>query len=229
MKFGLIADCPVQPGDFDCYESIYGREEAVIMGKATQRKTPTIALDRLIKEFCLDDRRVALFADIMFVSGHAFLMSVSSTLGLTIVHRLKAATGLAILHAIRNTVAVYASEGYTVAAICFDGESGMSKVRDDIQQLSIRLNISAAGQHVPQAENKIRQIKDKARAMAADLTYAVPPQQLFQSSSRQQYVCSTLCLTEQESPTLQPDRSFWGVRSASRPTCECNSETSPMW
>ena len=55
-----------------------------------------------------------------------------------------------------------------------DGEKGLISLQTYLQGQGIRVNPSGAGQHVPVVERKIRQIKERVRAVVNTLPYTVP-------------------------------------------------------
>ena len=99
---------------------------------------------------------------------------MSDVLGLVLINHLKSRTAESLQGALNNQLNIYRGEGFTVRVIHTDGEKGVIALTDYLNSIGIRVNPHGAGQHVPIVENKIRQIKERARAIFTTLPYELP-------------------------------------------------------
>lgn len=116
-----------------------------------------------------------MMVDIMFVEGDPYLVSVSKPLGLTLINHLKGSrTAATLMSAISNQLNRYTSQGFVVNTILTDGEGGLIALESYLNSEGISVNPAGPGQHVPVVENKIRQIKERCRAIINTLPYTLP-------------------------------------------------------
>lgn len=76
--------------------------------------------------------------------------------------------------AYESIIARHKSERWDVKTVVFDGESAIKAITQEFNQRGIRVDVTCPGQHVSIAENKIRQIKDRARSIINSLHYRMP-------------------------------------------------------
>jgi hypothetical protein len=82
---GAIVNCPVTAKDVARANNIFGPDLASVRGKTRKGKIKVPPVEFLPREISSD---LVLNTDIMFVNSNAFLISVSTPLGLTIVNEL---------------------------------------------------------------------------------------------------------------------------------------------
>jgi hypothetical protein len=119
-----------------------------------------------------------LNVDLMFVDGHAFLISVGIPIALTLCNDLgRRAGGRSkgpIRKALFNQLAVYTAHGYRITTLLTDGEGAIASLAPEIQGRSIAVNPAGPGQHVPVVERKIREVKERARTLIAVTPWKIP-------------------------------------------------------
>ena len=172
IKAGGILNCPVTIHDLYRAHSIWGPDLASLKGKTKTSKTDPVKVEYIPRSM---DAEQTLHIDIMFVEGVAYLVSVSTPLGLTLVNHLghlkgSRATG-PVRDALSKQVALYRSENFTVRTILTDGEGAVHASASFLHNEGIRINPAGAGKHVPTIENKIRQIKERVRAHISVLPF----------------------------------------------------------
>jgi len=169
-----VLNLPVTLHDVSRAEQIYGPNEAHIKGRTVRRKTPTVNTERLPRSSPTEQ---VLFTDIMYVEGHAFLVSVVSPLELTLVdylgHRFKKGTRAveSLRQPLKNQISTIEKQGFVVTMMLSDGEGAISALQSES---TVPLNPAGAGSHVPKIERKIREIKEYCRAILHSLPYDLP-------------------------------------------------------
>jgi hypothetical protein len=75
----LLANCPVTVQDVNNAHHIYGQDLANIRGKTTRRKPEHVQVDyvQIPRDFVKMHKYVTLAADVMFVNGLPFLITLS--------------------------------------------------------------------------------------------------------------------------------------------------------
>jgi hypothetical protein len=63
---------------------------------------------------------------------------------------------------------------FILTAILTDGKGAVVAMTDYLQSIGITVNPTGAGQHVPVIENKIRQVKERVRAIINTLPFNLP-------------------------------------------------------
>lgn len=172
IKNGVIVNLPITVHDVYRAFRIYGPDIASLKGK-TKLKTPLA----IKAEYIPRPLRVGLVmhSDIMFIDKDPYLVTVTTPLGLTVVHHLNGTTkGLNLLKRLKEIVSLYKTENFVIENILTDGDSAMLTIVDELNALAIRVEVSGSGQHVPLVENKIRQIKERVRAHVTTLPYLLP-------------------------------------------------------
>lgn len=166
-----IMNCPVTSQDIERAVDIYGTELAYLKGKTTKQRSVQVSRESRL----LISRNQALHVDIMFINKEAYLLSVSTPLGLLSANHLGAAAGaksarmvkIALLH----QMSVYESYGQKVSDILTDGEGAIAAIVADLAKLAVVVNTAGPGEHVPLVERKIRQVKERVRGVVNTLPY----------------------------------------------------------
>ena len=106
---------------------------------------------------------VTLVADIFYVNGVAFLMTLSRKIRLYTAEHVPTRTGDALADSLKKIIRIYARGGFMVNYILMDQE--FDKIVDKMD-LAI-VNTCGAREHVTDAERGIRTIKDTSRCTVA--------------------------------------------------------------
>ena len=81
----------------------------------------------------------------------------------------------AVHKALLDTLRQLRKAGFTVGAILTDREGAVLALREELEDRGIRVNATGAGQHVPIAENKIRQVEERGRCvLSSPLPFKLP-------------------------------------------------------
>jgi hypothetical protein len=114
---------------------------------------------------------VMLAADVMFVNGVPFLVSVARGLNLVTTKFTPSCTAKQLAAGITRMIDLYARGGFQVGTVLMDNE--FKKLRNLVPILAI--NTTAAREHVPEVERKIRLIKERGRGILNTLPFKKMP------------------------------------------------------
>jgi hypothetical protein len=128
----LISNCPISTADIDNSRVIHG--PALASGRGmTVRRTPApvvadyVAVPRWLVE---QNKMVTLAADVFFVDGTAFLMTISRRIKFITGEHVPVRTAKSLAKHIKRVVLVYARADFTIRTILMDGE--FEKVKDQL-------------------------------------------------------------------------------------------------
>lgn len=172
LNAGSIINCPVSSKDVARAQKIYGPDLGALRGKSKRHKVKSAPLEFLPREVASD---LVFHTDIMFVNSVAFLLSVTTPLGLTTVSELGLGKGSRSLKSVRTALfsqlATYASRGFVIKAIKTDPEGSLIALTEELGLKGIVVNPAGAGSHVPVIENKIMEVKNRSRGIKNTLPY----------------------------------------------------------
>jgi hypothetical protein len=165
---GKLLDSEVTVHDVHRMLSIYGTDPAVIKGRTTRKKPDQVTIESIEREISGD---ITLSADIMFVDGLPFFVSVSKRLQLISVKYLLDKSARELQKAIDETISMYSLQTFKGKAILCDGESGIYAIKSYIESTDVRVNPASKSEHVPEIERAIRLIKERVRIIWNGLPY----------------------------------------------------------
>lgn len=170
LRKNLIMNCPVTIDDAKRALIIYGPDVAVLKGKTTRGKSPSVPITMPIhvpESILKFHQQVHLCADIFYVQGIRFFHTISKKLKFRTISTIESRKHPVLL---RETTAVmnqYKSRGFEVVAIHSDRE--LECLRNDI--LPTDLQITAADAHQGDVERSIRTIKERTRTLIHGMPY----------------------------------------------------------
>ncbi len=172
---GAINNLPITREDIIRAKHIYGSDVPSIRGKTTSR----LATSAEVVPPQVPGEPVSIHTDIMFIEKQPYLITVGTPVPLTMVTCLMGQRSAApIAKALADHINVYRGARKDVHAIISDGEGAIIKIRPQLMEKGITVNISGAGSHAPVVERRIRVIKERVRGILSTLPYALP-QSLF--------------------------------------------------
>ena len=133
--------------------------------------TDYVAVPRTLIEA---NKVITLAADIFFVDGTAFLMTVSRRLKFVTTEHVPVRTATQLSKHIKRVLEVYGRAGFNVRTILMDGE--FEKIKPFLPNLEC--NTTAAKEHVGEAERTIRTIKERTRGIIAALPFTYIPRRV---------------------------------------------------
>jgi len=172
----MIKNCPVTTTDITNAHTIFGPDLPSIRGK-TVRRTPApvvadyVAVPRALVE---QNKVVTLAADVIFVDGTAFLITVSRRIKFITAEHVQVRTATSLSKHLTCVLQVYGRAGFKVRTILMDGE--FEKVRNLMP--CVECNMTAAKEHVSEAERTIRTIKERTRGLLATLSFQHLPRRM---------------------------------------------------
>jgi hypothetical protein len=156
-------------------EKVYGKDVALMRGSTVKRKAVPSKIEHISYLAPADQ---TLNTDIMYVFGHALLISVSSPLGMAFITHLGKGIGTRAVAPVRKALTEHISElaarGFHVKVVQSDGEGAVSALKLELAAKGIVLNPAGTGKHVPTVERKIREIKEVMRGIYNTLPYTLP-------------------------------------------------------
>jgi hypothetical protein len=164
LTSGTILNCPVTAADFKRWIHVFGHDIGAVKGKTTRRTPlPVITESHRNDEIQAARQNISLSVDIFFVSGVAFLLSISSFTNMLMVKYLSQRTTKQLQLAIDAMISAHGARGFKVTIIQCDGEGAVAALRTHVEGAGITLNLAARGEHVATIERKIRQVKERVR------------------------------------------------------------------
>ena len=161
----------ITPQDVARAHRIYGPNPHVLRGKTkTPRSTP-IKIEHIPRSLQAEQ---VLHVDLFFIDKLTFVLAVADPLSLTGITHIPSKSIPAVHKALLDTLRQLRKAGFTVGAIVTDREGAVLALREELEDRGIRVNATSAGQHVPVAENKIRQVEERGRCVLSSLPFKLP-------------------------------------------------------
>lgn len=173
VREGRILNCPITVADIRRWIDIYGIDIGVLKGRTTRDRAPIVNVEPNPIDLTKELVPVVLAADIMFIEGVSFFIGISRKLDLITVQNLKTRSGPEITKVLRNLSSVYKQRGFRIDTVLSDGEGGLKSAQVAIGDLGIKFNPASKGEHVPEVERTIRQVKERVRSFITTLPYKV--------------------------------------------------------
>ena len=154
--------------DFQVADAIWGPDIASLKGKQTKAKSmvPDTTLGVPIVQ-----QQQTLVVDIMFIDQVSTLVAVAYpldlTLGVTLDRTISGKASRAaesVKKAIEIILSTLRARNFTTSVIYSDGEGAIAKLKSQLNQLGIEVDISGAGGHVSRIERRLRVLKERVRA-----------------------------------------------------------------
>ena len=122
----------------------------------------------IIEHYC----NVTLVVDVMLVSGLSFLVTLLRGLTFVTVQYVPRRTAGELCNSLKEVIRVYSRAGLQPRLALMDGE--FDKLIPLLSHI-IEVNTTAKNEHVPEIKQKIRHIKDRARAIKAATSFTILP------------------------------------------------------
>ena len=125
------------------------------------------------KELVSRNKFISMAADVFFVNGIAFLLTVAIKLKFVTVEHTPVRTAKSLVKNIR-VLHVYDKAGFTVRYVMMDGE--FEKVKELLSAIVCKK--TAAKEHIAEAERKIRVVKERNRGVVNTLPFTYIPRRM---------------------------------------------------
>lgn len=172
LQQGAIKGVDVTHRDALRAMDIYGPSVAELKGKTRAQQAKPVSPEYVPRPI---RSQIQLHADLFFVEGEGYLLTVSAPLGMLMMNFLGASRSAStLLQAVKSQLNTYRLENFVVDMILVDGEGGLKKIKDDVEAFGVRVNQTGAGEHVPKAEVYIKVVKERVRSVLFSLPYNLP-------------------------------------------------------
>jgi hypothetical protein len=162
-----LKNASIRPEHVTNASRIFGPNTAALEGKTVRRPSPRVIEEggvNIPDDFHRLHRFVTLVADVFFVDGVAFLMTLSRRIRLTTVEHIPARRASVLADSLKKIIRIYERGNYIVNLILMDQE--FDKIVDRMDMAIV--NTCATNEHVTDAERNIRTIKDSTRCSVAE-------------------------------------------------------------
>lgn len=174
-----LPNCPITKDDILAAEHIFGPDVGSLKGKTARRRPHAVrqVIQPLPPEIMSRYQFVTICADVMYVNGVPFLVTLSRHIRFGTVEALASRRLPMLVSGIKNVLQIYRRAGFQVNQALMDGE--FEPMRGDLAELGVALNTTARDEHVGDIERFIRTIKECMRATYNTLPYRNMPPRLI--------------------------------------------------
>ena len=174
VRSNLIRNCPVQPRDISVAHKIFGPDVASLKGKTVRRRPEPVVSEyvHVPREILALNNEVEVAADVLFVNGYPFLLSVSRKIKFMTVEYLPRHCEEDLASSIRKIVKLYEKRGFKITQFYMDHEFECLKGRLSNE---VPINTTAKSDHFPEIERPVRVVKERARAIYSTLPFTKVP------------------------------------------------------
>ena len=162
-----LKHCPVTTDAATNSLAIYGPNLDGLRGKTVRQRPRRVETEylRIPRDFYELHKFVTLTADVMFVNGIPFLVTMSRKIKFRTAEFAPSRTKKQLARLLRRVCMVYGRGGFVVRVILMDRE--FEKVSDEIGLVEV--NTTAAREHVGDIERSIRVKKERCRCLVSSL------------------------------------------------------------
>jgi hypothetical protein len=153
---------------------IFGPDLAGVRGQTVRWPPDSVTTNhtQILHALLEQHQRVTLVVDAMFVNGIPFLLSMARGLNLVTAEHMPTRTAKQLAAGIVRVMDLYSRGGFQVGMVLMDNE--FEKLRNLVPVLAV--NMTAAKEHVPEVERRIRLIKERCRGILNTLPFKKMPQ-----------------------------------------------------
>ena len=169
VRNNLINNCPVTLHSITNAWTIFGPDLPSVRGKMVRvMLAPVVAEYVAVPRSIIEiNKIVRMVADVFFVDGIVFLLTVLRHIKFITVEKLFTCTAKSLSKHLEHVRQVYLCAGLNVCTILMDGE--FEKVKDELP--SLVCNTTAAKEHTNKAKRSIRTIKECTRGIVGTLLF----------------------------------------------------------
>jgi hypothetical protein len=172
----MITNCPITTAAITNARNIFGKDLASVRGKNMQWALAPVVGDYVVvpKGIMERSKTVALAADVFFVDGIAFLLTVSRNIKFITAKHVATRTAKSLSKHLDCVIQVYTRAGFSVHTILMDHK--FEKVKSELPL--VVCNTNAAKENASKAECSIRAIKERTRGIVGMLPFKFIPRRL---------------------------------------------------
>jgi hypothetical protein len=176
LPMNVVQNCPVTVEDVNISEKIFGPDTSSQKGKSTRRKPKPVRsnLIEIPKEIITKHHDIDLCMDAMYVNECGMLTAIDGTIKFQSLVPMNTKQHIEYYRTLDQILRHYNQARFVRRTIHCDREfrGMMEKVEDD---LDVDMNFTNAQDHVPEAEQNNRTIKERIRAAYHRLPYNAIP------------------------------------------------------
>jgi hypothetical protein len=186
LKKGLVMNNPVTVTDYENALRMFGKDLGAVKGKTVRSRTEHVSI--YLKCFPKEKRNIILSIDVMHLMEISFLVTVVWNIRFITVTFLLDRKRRTISHALNQVINLFRGRGHVVEEVEFSeyqnpvhtvlADNEFIVLKEDLENIGIRLNIAAKEEHVPEVERQIRVVKERARAIIQTLPYRKIPKKM---------------------------------------------------
>jgi hypothetical protein len=165
----MISNSPIAPTNITNAHAIFGSELASVRGNTVPRTLAPVVADHVAVPRVVVERNkvVTMAADIFFVNGTPFLVTLSRNIKFVTVEHLPVRTANTLVKHIERVLHVYGHGGFSVRVILMDGK--FEKIKGLLHNREC--NTTAAKEYMSQTKQMICTIKERTRGLLATLPF----------------------------------------------------------
>lgn len=170
VSHALLKNCPLTIDDWENAKVIFGPSVPRLKG-TSRRMKPTRAEPeyiRIPRDLVDMNKYVTLVADVMFVCGLPFLISLSRRIRFVTLQYMPNRSAGEIKNGLKDVVNLYLRAGFVIQAAIMDNE--FEKIKTKLLPVC-EVNTTAKNEHVGEIEQKIQHVKGRSRSVKATLPY----------------------------------------------------------
>jgi hypothetical protein len=175
VRLNMIKNCTVTPADIDNAHKLFGADIATLRGKTARRTQDAVMADfvAIPKEIIDLNKEITLAANILFVNGMPFVMSMSRKIKFATMEYVSSRSEPNLIRSLLKIIKLYKARGFDPRTALMDRE--FECLCFELLGHGVNLNTTAANAHIPDIERHIRLIKEWAWAIRSTMPFKTIP------------------------------------------------------
>jgi hypothetical protein len=175
VRSNMIKNCSVTSNDIDNAHTLFGDDIATLRGKTVRNTPEAVVADyvEILKEILDMNKAVTIAANVMFVNELPFVVTISPKIKFTTTEYVPSQSQPNLVKSLIKIVSLYKTRGFNPNTALMDRE--FECMQDELLTHGINLNTTSASEHVPDVEQQIIVLKERARALRSTLPFKIIP------------------------------------------------------